>query len=975
MHWNSNSGSVTAILGSTNSGKTLYAIEQMLSHRNGVIGLPLRLLAREVYDKVVERCGPSIVALVTGEERIVPNRTAYWICTTEAMPIGIGTDFLAVDEIQLCGDKERGHIFTDRLLNARGTKATLFMGSDTIKATIKSLIPNVIIENRSRLSKLTYTGYKKVSRLVPRTACIGFSIEEVYMIAEQIRQRRGGAAVVMGALSPRTRNAQVDLYENGDVDFIVATDAIGMGLNLDINHVAFGSLSKFDGHCHRVLTPIELGQISGRAGRFKHNGTFGVTADSYEIPPDIVKRIEAGSYKPTKILQWRNSDLDFVTVDTLIRSLTLESSNPQLRLTKNSVDVLTLSRLVEDKEFVKNICNPPQVKVLWEVCQLPDYRNFGLESHARMVRTLFNFVGDGGYITENWLGQELEKIASLKGSINAISTRLAAIRTWNYVAQKPDWVENPMYWREKTRHIEDQLSDALHLKLKNRFVDIQFSVLLKTLKQKEQLLPSISNQGEVVVDELMLGTLKGFRFYRSTGKTSDEEKALKKATQTILSSYLSELADTLSKAPKDEFSISEVGEIIWKDNPVGVIKKSHDPYFPSVKVIADDIVLQNDKDKIKSRLEVYLYHSINDELENLIKLKNDESLEGDVKGFAFQLVQSFGILKRSQVKEEVTRLDQEKRRLLRGFGVRFGQYTIYDKMSIKPQSTHLRLVLWAVNNGIDCCPIPKPGLTTHEAENNAPEGYYPVCGFYQIGNLAIRVDILERLMNLLREEDSRKGFEAKQAMTSIIGVSNEKFATLMKDLGYQVTKEERDKISYPSTKELDSNECQVEPEKIEGVAISSNELKQSKDSLPQQSAIELLPNTDLPISEPKTDMNQDVIQEYADSSIDIKAAQLKDDSDVSQEMAEKKIIYTFKWVPRKPRKRPFKSNEATNQAERKNLGNEFEKPSRKKRPKRRKRQNEDTIKQFKERGKKIDKEFKIDPDHPFAALQELRAKL
>jgi len=400
MHWNSNSGSVTAILGSTNSGKTLYAIEQMLSHRNGVIGLPLRLLAREVYDKVVERCGPSIVALVTGEERIVPNRTAYWICTTEAMPIGIGTDFLAVDEIQLCGDKERGHIFTDRLLNARGTKATLFMGSDTIKATIKSLIPNVIIENRSRLSKLTYTGYKKVSRLVPRTACIGFSIEEVYMIAEQIRQRRGGAAVVMGALSPRTRNAQVDLYENGDVDFIVATDAIGMGLNLDINHVAFGSLSKFDGHCHRVLTPIELGQISGRAGRFKHNGTFGVTADSYEIPPDIVKRIEAGSYKPTKILQWRNSDLDFVTVDTLIRSLTLESSNPQLRLTKNSVDVLTLSRLVEDKEFVKNICNPPQVKVLWEVCQLPDYRNFGLESHARMVRTLFNFVGDGGYITE-----------------------------------------------------------------------------------------------------------------------------------------------------------------------------------------------------------------------------------------------------------------------------------------------------------------------------------------------------------------------------------------------------------------------------------------------------------------------------------------------------------------------------------------------------------------------------------------------
>ena len=967
MHPSNSSGSIFAILGSTNSGKTLYAIEQMLLHRSGVIGLPLRLLAREVYDKVVKRCGPSVVALVTGEERIVPKRTTYWICTTEAMPMGIGTEFVAVDEIQLCGDLERGHVFTDRLLHARGTKKTVFLGSNTIRGTLKSLIPEAIVEERSRYSKLNHTGYKKISNLVPRTACVAFSLPEVYKIAEKIRQLRGGAAIVMGALSPRTRNAQVDLYENDEVDFIVATDAIGMGLNLGINHVAFSSISKFDGRTQRNLAPNELGQIAGRAGRYLHNGTFGATEECFEFPPEAVLSIESGRYKPQRVIQWRNSELKFLSPEILLNSLTIESDNPQLRLTRNSVDTLTLKRLIEDREFILKVQNHLQVAKLWEVCQTPDYRNIGLESHVKLVSKLYQFVGDGGTINEDWIHQRLERLSNSEGEIDVISSKLTAIRTWNYVVQKHDWVDNTKYWREKTRKIEDNLSDTLHQKLINQFIDIRFSVLLRTLKLKDQFVPSISENGEVVINDQKLGILKGFQFKRIMGSSPEEEKAYKKASKELLGPHFSKLVRKISEAPKGELEITEVGKVHWNGNPIGILEKSHDLYQPNIRVIADDIITQKDQDKIKSRVESFVKNSITENLSNLINLKNDESLKGNVKGIAYEFVNGLGILNRKKIAKEVESLDQEKRKILRGFGIRFGQYCVYENTSIKPEATKLRLILWALHNNLEFCPIPQPGRTSLKTIENLPEGYYPICGFYPVGSLAIRVDIFERLLNILREQDSRNGFEINQAMVSIIGTSNEVFAQLMKDLGYKVTTRILDPNEIITTNEIgkESPSDQEEKKQENSEGIVENEASEEWNKL--EKAEQKSPKVDAQTqTKPETEEDivlQDASQKEESASLD------------GVDRVDQKIIYSFKWVPKKPRRKfnekPLKADQdhkkGSNRARRRVKSNEqFDKFVKEK---------SGVRNNFRKIKRKSVNRVELDPDHPFAALKELRKKL
>ena len=995
---NTRKSNITAVLGSTNSGKTVYAIERMLQHRNGMIGLPLRLLAREVYDKVVARCGPSVVALVTGEERIVPNRTAYWICTTESMPVGIGTDFLAVDEIQLCSDWERGHVFTDRLLNARGVKETLFMGSDTMKPAIASLVPNVMFEHKNRFSDLTYTGYKRVSRLVPRSACIGFTIEEVYAIAEQIRQQRGGAAVVMGALSPRTRNAQVDLYQNGDVDFIVATDAIGMGLNLDINHVAFCSLSKFDGYDYRHLAPNELGQIAGRAGRYRHNGTFGVTADCEEISPGTVLSIEAGQFKPLHVLQWRNSDLDFRSPQILLLSLSAQSPARQLKRARESADVRVLKQVMDDTDLMRRVGGFTDVALLWEVCQLPDYRNLGVESHAWIVKSIYNFVHDGEFIPEDWFSKELTKISSLAGGIDAISAKLAAIRTWNYVAQKPNWLEDPLYWRKKTRSIEDRLSDALHQKLTTRFIDTRFSVLMKNLQKKEQFVSTVSNNGEIVIDGLTIGTLKGFRFDRAIGKSPEEEKALKTATAAALAPRYTHLANKVSKAPNGEFSLSDNGTILWLGNLVGELEKSQDPYFPHVKLCVDDEVSSDDRDKIRSRLDAYLSHLVTDELKNLIELRNDTTLEGDVKGFAFRMIEAFGVLRRDAVSAEVGELDQDKRKLLRSHGIRFGQFTIFEVTSVKPHPTRLRLILWVVHNGFkEFCSPPQPGLTTYEVATTEPEGYFPLCGFYQIGNLAVRVDILERLMNLIRVEDSRKGFKANQAMISLTGLSFERFASLMKDLGYKVTTGERKKKSSPAaltddhdTKSTahqeiaDSGEFpEAKPAKVDDVEAGET-AKPEEMPAPQIEGVKDQAASLVRGSETKS-VDADVSSKPVGTTVqeqgsdgDSMETEALDPVDV--ETGETEVFYTFKWVPpRKPRRRPQGQTAPTENKEKEERYSDDRSRRQKfgsKSPQSKRRLDKDMKNATKVRKpRRKEAVTQIDPDHPFAALLGLKDKL
>ncbi|NGQ89860.1 helicase [Rhodobacter sp. HX-7-19] len=787
-------GRVTAVLGPTNTGKTHYAIERMLAHRTGVIGLPLRLLAREVYDRIVALRGPSVVALVTGEERIVPERTAYWVCTVEAMPLEIGADFVAVDEIQLCADPERGHVFTDRLLRARGLHETLFLGSDTMRGAIAALVPGVSFVKRDRLSTLTWSGSKKISRMPPRSAIVGFSVENVYAIAELIRRQKGGCAVVMGALSPRTRNAQVALYQNGDVDYLVATDAIGMGLNLDIRHVAFSSTAKFDGRRMRALYPQELAQIAGRAGRHVENGTFGVTGEARPLDEEMIDAIENHRFAPVKKLQWRNAGLEFGSVERLVRSLEAPTSNDWLSRARDADDVVALKALSEMPEVRDRVKGPQDVRLLWDVCRVPDFRSSSTTEHAGLLARIFEFLKTGR-VPSDWLAKAVARIDRSDGDIDAISKRLAYIRTWTYVAQRSGWVEDESHWRDETRAVEDRLSDALHARLTQRFVDRRTSVLLRRLKQKETLVAEVNDKGEVTVEGEFVGRLEGFRFRQDASATPEEARTLRQAAVQALRPEFHLRADRFYNAPDTELDFTEQGGLMWGTTAVGKLVKGAEALRPSVEGFVDDEAGPDVAEKVKRRLQHFIDRKVAALFEPLAAMSRDEGLTGLARGFAFRLVEGLGVLPRDEVAEEVKALDQEARGALRKHGVRFGQFTVFLPLLLKPAPTRLRLVLWSLANGLDEFPeSPPPGLVTIPNIAEVPKQHYTLSGYHPAGARAIRIDMLERLADLLRARDSRAGFEASPDMLSITGMTLEQFADLMTGLGYKAEKGERVKV-------------------------------------------------------------------------------------------------------------------------------------------------------------------------------------
>ncbi len=786
---------VTAVLGPTNTGKTHYAIERMLAHRTGVIGLPLRLLAREVYDRIVAIKGPGVVAMITGEERIVPPRAAYWVCTVEAMPEGLGADFLAVDEIQLCNDPARGHVFTDRLLNARGLHETLFMGAATMHNAIAELVPNVQFIYRERMSTLTYSGSKKLSRMPPRAAIVGFSVENCYAIAELLRRQKGGAAVVMGALSPRTRNAQVEMYQNGDVDYLVATDAIGMGLNLDISHVAFSSLTKFDGHRMRYLMPDELAQIAGRAGRFKENGTFGVTGEAPPLDDEVAQAICDHRFQPIAKLQWRNSRLQFGSTKRLINTLEERTDDRWLTRVRESDDLAALKALAADEIISARAKDGPSVKLLWDVCRIPDFRGISRGEHAGLLTQIFTDLHQDGHVSANWFGLQVRKIDRIDGDIDALSKRLAYIRTWTYVAQRKGWLRDESHWRDETRAVEDRLSDALHGALTQRFVDRRTSILLRRLKQKESLLADVNDKGEVTVMGEFVGKLTGFRFNMDKAGSPDEAKTLRQASVQALVPHFHLMADRFYNAPDPEIDFTEQGGLMWGDAAVGKLVVGADPLKPTVVAFVDDEAGEEVAAKVTRRLQHFIDRKISAGFEPLIALKNDETLVGTAKGFAFRMAEGFGILPRGDVAEDVKALDQDARGALRKHGIRFGQFTIFMPLLLKPAPTRLRLVLWSLSKGLAEFPeSPPPGLVTLPASKDAVAGYYAMSGYRAAGTRAIRIDMLERLADMLRDKDSRGGFEANADMLSITGMTLEQFADLMTGLGYKAEKSERAKV-------------------------------------------------------------------------------------------------------------------------------------------------------------------------------------
>ncbi len=798
----SGSSRIVAVLGPTNTGKTHYAIERMLGYRTGVIGLPLRLLAREVYDKIVAIRGPSVVALVTGEERIVPPRTQYWVCTVEAMPEGMGTDFVAIDEIQLCVDPERGHVFTDRLLRSRGTNETLFLGSDTMRGPIAALVPDAQFIRRERMSQLVYSGSKKISRMPARSAIVGFSVDNVYAIAELLRRQKGGAAVVMGALSPRTRNAQVDLYQNGEVDYLVATDAIGMGLNLDVNHVAFSSLTKFDGRRMRPLAPNELAQIAGRAGRGMSDGTFGVTGEAPPLDEGVAQAIMDSRFTPMKKMNWRNAALRFGSIDALIDSLEISPDNEHLIKARPADDLNVLKSLSQVTEVVARASDGPSIRLLWDVCRIPDFRGISHAEHASLLEVIYGHLHERGSIPDDFMARQIRRIDQTHGDIDALSKRLAYIRTWTYVAQRNGWVRDESHWREETRTVEDRLSDALHDRLTQRFVDRRTSVLLRRLKQKEALLAEVNDKGEVTVEGEFVGRLEGFRFTPDKSAQGTEAKALKSASLQALAPQFHLRADRFYNAPDTEIDFTDQGGLMWGEYAVGKLVAGAEPLKPVVEVFVDEAAGPDVEQKVQRRLQHFIDRKVAALFEPLLNLSRDEELTGLAKGFAFRMVESLGVLPRVQVAQEVKDLDQDARGALRKHGIRFGQFTIFMPLLLKPAPTRLRLVLWALSGGLQEFPeAPPPGLVTVPVAKDAPQGYDTMCGYRDAGERSIRIDMLERLADMLRSEDSRGGFEAKPDMLSITGMTLEQFADLMQGLGYKAERGEREKAKPVPTEQ------------------------------------------------------------------------------------------------------------------------------------------------------------------------------
>lgn len=787
---------VTAILGPTNTGKTHFAIERMVAHKSGMIGLPLRLLAREVYDKVVRLKGQTLAALITGEEKIVPPGAKYFVCTVEAMPLDIGAAFLAIDEIQLCADPERGHVFTDRLLNARGEQETVFLGADTMRGAIQRFVPKTYFMTRSRFSDLAYTGSKKLTRLPRRSAVVGFSAEDVYGIAELIRRQRGGAAVVLGALSPRTRNAQVQLYQSGDVDFMVATDAIGMGINMDVDHVAFSNLEKFDGVGIRPLRPEELGQIAGRAGRHMNDGTFGVTGDAEPLSEEIVARIEGHRYDPVRVLQWRNSALDFRSLDALLASLDEPPPTRGLVKARPSSDYVALRHLSSDQDVRALATTRDTVHRLWEACQLPDFRKLSVDEHVQLVRSIFlHLMTDEGVLPDDWLATQVNRLDQVEGDVAMLSGRLAQIRTWTYAANRPGWTRDSAHWQELTRAIEDRLSDALHERLTERFVDRRTSVLLKRLRDDVELDLALDDSGGVSVGGEAIGKLEGFRFEPDARAEGIHGRTLRAAALRGLEGEFFRRARRMLDAPDKHITLSEHGKIWWEGAVIASLVAGSTPFDPRISILADAHLRGDLREQLQARLNRWLSERIATRLEPLLALRDaietkagtSNAMPAAARGVAHQILENFGSLDRVAIAlpEHLGPLI----RALKSFGVWFGRRAVYLPKMLRPEAAPLLALLWSVWNGLDKMPTPpQAGLTSFAVDTSLPAGFLAAAGFRVVARRAIRLDMLDRLEDEL-ERGATSGAQADALLpklVSLLGCSNEELKDVLAELGWRV---------------------------------------------------------------------------------------------------------------------------------------------------------------------------------------------
>ncbi len=789
---------ITAVLGPTNTGKTHLAIETMLSFETGMIGFPLRLLAREVYDKVIKKISLDNVALITGEEKIIPSNAKYFLCTVESMPIDKHLEFVGVDEIQMCADHERGHIFTDRLLNMRGEKLTMLMGSNTIKNIISKLDGDIQFINRERLSKLSYAGHKKISRINRKTAIIAFSAEEVYAIAELIRRQKGGAAIVMGSLSPKTRNAQVELYQSGDVDFLVATDAIGMGINMDLDFVYFSNIKKFDGKKLRRLSLSEIGQIAGRAGRYLNDGSFGITGDCKEISPEEVELIENHKFEEINTLFWRNSNLNFNNPISLIKSLEEKPQASWLRKIQECEDEKALKYFLKYQKIYNSEFDKKTLMLLWECCQIPDFVKKTYGNHFEVIGNVFKFLtSKNRLIPEDYMRLQLMKLDKLEGNVDSLSNRIANVRTWSYVSNKNNWVENQNYWIEKTKHLEDKLSDRLHEELTKTFIDKRASVLVRGLKQDMEFKTEILQNNDVKIDDQFIGKIKGLKLELDLKKGALETdiKSLKKAARQTIGPELEKRVQSIIDTGLIE--LNEDFKIYWNDFPIAKLTTGNDYLNPNFNLILDDIIEQNTKQKLNEYINKWIHNKINITLKSLVDLKNMKENNSSIKALAYQLYENNGVLKREQVSEYLKNLEQHERKILRELGVKFGRYHVFLFQLIKPEAVSLRTLLWKnFHQKFHNLKPPTFGLNFLDDKEKKNKNFMLLCGFEKFDNFFVRIDILERLFVLIINLSSKENTNIKivPEMLNLLGCSKDNFKKLLKKMNYKIY--EKDSETY-----------------------------------------------------------------------------------------------------------------------------------------------------------------------------------
>ncbi|MGI4880098.1 MAG: helicase-related protein [Janthinobacterium lividum] len=790
---------LTAVLGPTNTGKTHLAVERMCGHVSGMIGFPLRLLAREVYDRVVAIKGAAQVALITGEEKILPEGARYFLCTAESMPTDREVAFVAIDEGQVGADPARGHVFTDRMLHMRGYAETMILGSETLRPLIRRLLPDAEIVTRPRFSTLSYAGPKKLSRLPKRTAIVAFTAAEVYALAEMLRRHKGGAAVVMGSLSPRTRNAQVAMYQSGEVDYLVATDAIGMGLNMDIAHVAFAGLAKFDGRRHRRLTTSEMAQIAGRAGRYQKDGSFGVVQLGQDavstFEPAEIEAIETHNFPPLTQLTWRNARLDLTTLPRLIASLDERPALAELARGDDAIDLAVLRRMAGEPWVMERAHGRGRMVRLWAACGLPDFRKTGPEQHTRLVGRVFRHLSEGdGTLPPAWIASEVAALDNVAGDIGTIADRIAAARTWTYAAHRPGWLADGLHWATRTRELEDRLSDALHIKLTQRFVDRRTAVLLRDLKVRGEQRVEVDPDGSVAVEGEVIGTLEGFRFTADPAARAGEKRMLLAAAERHLPKEFSRRCAALCTADDGAFSLSFDGalppRILWRGERVGQLRAGRDALNPRVEVDrALDAVTFDDRRRVAERLQAWFVVARNRHLASLMRVS---ALAADVspaaRGLIVRLVETMGCLNRAEVAAQVEALTRADRRALIGAGVRLGVVHVFIADALRPEPTRWRLALWAVAEVVVTLPAPPaPGRVTVEVGADVAPGFYDVAGFWSIGTQAVRIDMVDRLARAMHgQRDGRTPFVPDANWIASVGLSHDGFVRLMRALGYRL---------------------------------------------------------------------------------------------------------------------------------------------------------------------------------------------